>query len=116
MFHFPLSFDKQVKPGFTNYRLYSQKNKNVRTHLKNMGAARLVENEMNGISVQAFWIKKNVTFIKRNRKTSISLFRFVGTVGHHEDHFPIEKLDVSAEGDTVASISHDQRVKFWNIK
>jgi len=42
--------------------------------------------------------------------------RFVGTVGHHEDHFPIEKLDVSAEGDTVASISHDQRVKFWNIK
>ena len=42
--------------------------------------------------------------------------RFVGTVGHHEDHFPVEKLDVSAEGDMIASISHDQRVKFWNIK
>ena len=42
--------------------------------------------------------------------------RFLGTVGHHEDHFPIEKVDVSAEGDMVASISHDQKVKFWNIK
>jgi len=42
--------------------------------------------------------------------------RFVGTVGHHEDHFPVEKVDVSAEGDLIASISHDQRVKFWNIK
>ena len=42
--------------------------------------------------------------------------RFLGTVGHHEDHFPVEKLDVSAEGDIVASISHDQKVKFWSIK
>ena len=44
-----------------------------------------------------------------------------GTVGHHHGDtgrpvdFPIEKLDVSASGDIVASTSHDQRVKFWNI-
>jgi len=47
--------------------------------------------------------------------------RFVGTVGHHHGDggravdFPIEKLDVSGSGDIIASISHDQRVKFWNI-
>lgn len=42
--------------------------------------------------------------------------RFIGTIGHHEDQFPVEKIDVSAEGDLVATISHDQKVKFWNIK
>ena len=47
--------------------------------------------------------------------------RFIGTVGHHHGDggravdFPIEKLDVSGSGDIIASISHDQRVKFWNI-
>ena len=55
--------------------------------------------------------------------------RFIGTVGmhHHSGRdsdsgirsravdFPIEKLDVSAAGDIVASTSHDQRIKFWNI-
>ena len=47
--------------------------------------------------------------------------RFLGTVGHHHGDsgrpvdFPIEKLDVSGSGDIIASTSHDQRVKFWNI-
>ena len=41
--------------------------------------------------------------------------RFVGTVGHHENSFPIEKMDVSSTGEILASISHDNCVKFWNI-
>ena len=47
--------------------------------------------------------------------------RFLGTVGHHHGDsgrpvdFPIEKLDVCGSGDIIASTSHDQRVKFWNI-
>jgi len=41
--------------------------------------------------------------------------RFLGVVGHHEDQFPIEKLDVNTSGEYIASISHDNRVKFWNV-
>jgi len=41
--------------------------------------------------------------------------RFVGAVGHHELGFGVERVDVSATGELVASISHDQKVKFWNI-
>lgn len=41
--------------------------------------------------------------------------RFLGVVGHHEDNFPIEKLDVNTTGELVGSISHDNRVKFWNV-
>jgi len=41
--------------------------------------------------------------------------RFVGQVGHHGDEMPVEKMDVSSAGDTIASIGHDNRVKFWNI-
>jgi len=41
--------------------------------------------------------------------------RFLGVVGHHEDSFPVEKLDVNTTGELVASISHDNRVKFWNV-
>jgi len=42
--------------------------------------------------------------------------RFLGVVGHHEDEFPIEKLDVNTNGEIVASLSHDNRVKFWNVQ
>jgi len=42
--------------------------------------------------------------------------RFVGTVGHHEKGFGVEKLDVSHDGSLIASISHDECVKFWSIK
>lgn len=41
--------------------------------------------------------------------------RFLGVVGHHEDNFPVEKLDVNTTGELVGSISHDNRVKFWNV-
>ena len=41
--------------------------------------------------------------------------RFLGTVGHHAGGDPIERLDVSAGGEIVASISHDSKIKFWNI-
>lgn len=47
--------------------------------------------------------------------------RFIGTIGHHHGDggravdFPIEKLDVSGSGNVIASTSHDQRIKFWNI-
>lgn len=41
--------------------------------------------------------------------------RFLGVIGHHEDEFPIERLDVNTTGEIVASISHDNRVKFWNV-
>ena len=30
-------------------------------------------------------------------------------IGHHEDEFPIERLDVNTSGEIVASISHDNR-------
>ena len=36
-------------------------------------------------------------------------FRFLGVVGHHEDSFPVEKMDVNTTGELVASISHDNR-------
>ena len=42
--------------------------------------------------------------------------RFIGTVGFHENNFPVERLDVSGSGEMLASISHDQKIKFWNIK
>merc|ERR1712198_65601 len=42
-------------------------------------------------------------------------YKFLGVVGHHEDSFPVEKLDVNTTGELVASISHDNRVKFWNV-
>nr|ALS04485.1 WD repeat-containing protein 55 [Acartia pacifica] len=41
--------------------------------------------------------------------------RFIGQVGHHEGGMPIEKLEVNGEGNLIASIGHDNRVKFWNI-
>lgn len=38
-----------------------------------------------------------------------SFVRFLGVIGHHEDEFPIERLDVNTTGEVVASISHDNR-------
>ena len=35
--------------------------------------------------------------------------RFLGVVGHHEDAFPVERLDVNSTGELVASTSHDNR-------
>ena len=51
-----------------------------------------------------------------NRAVHLYPHRFVGTVGHHGKDESIEALDVSHDGELIASISHDQCVKFWNIK
>lgn len=40
--------------------------------------------------------------------------RFLGIVGDHEG-FPIESLSLSYDKKYLASCSHDQKVKFWNI-
>jgi len=42
--------------------------------------------------------------------------RFLGVVGQHEDDLPVEILDVNTSGELVASGSHDNRVKFWNVQ
>ena len=41
--------------------------------------------------------------------------RLLGVVGEHED-FPVENLSKSRCENFLASCSHDQKVKFWNIK
>ena len=46
----------------------------------------------------------------------MTISTFSGTVGHHEKGFGVEKLDVSHDGSLIASISHDECVKFWSIK
>ncbi|XP_058947791.2 WD repeat-containing protein 55-like [Pocillopora verrucosa] len=40
--------------------------------------------------------------------------RFVGTVGEHKD-FPVERMRISSDGNTLASCSHDQSIKFWDV-
>ncbi|XP_059141792.1 WD repeat-containing protein 55-like [Physella acuta] len=42
--------------------------------------------------------------------------RVLGLVGDHPGDFPIEKLSLTADTSCIASCSHDQRVKFWNIE
>jgi len=42
--------------------------------------------------------------------------RFLGVVGQHESDLPVEILDVNTTGEVVASASHDNRVKFWNVQ
>jgi len=49
------------------------------------------------------------------RAVLLNPHRFLGVIGHHEDEFPIERLDVNTTGEIVASVSHDNRVKFWNV-
>jgi hypothetical protein len=65
--------------------------------------------------LKAFLKKKNFLFVF-SRAVHLYPHRFIGTVGHHEGRFPIERLDISASGEIIASISHDQRIKFWSIK
>lgn len=40
--------------------------------------------------------------------------RFVGTIGEHDD-FPVERMRLSRDGDLLASCSHDQSIKFWDV-
>ncbi|BFZ24461.1 hypothetical protein BsWGS_27500 [Bradybaena similaris] len=41
--------------------------------------------------------------------------RVLGIVGQHEEGFPVESMSLTADQAFVASCSHDQRVKFWNV-
>jgi len=41
--------------------------------------------------------------------------RFMGIIGSHED-FPIQHLTLSSDRKIVASISHDECVKFWSVE
>ena len=40
--------------------------------------------------------------------------RFVGTIGEHED-LPVERMRLSRDGETLASCSHDHKIKFWDV-
>ena len=42
--------------------------------------------------------------------------RVLGVVGQHMEDFPVESLTQTADQSCVASCSHDQRVKFWNVE
>lgn len=41
--------------------------------------------------------------------------RFLGAVGHHDSRFGVDRIDISASGNILASISQDSKVKFWDI-
>lgn len=47
---------------------------------------------------------------------AIHLFpqRHLGVVGQHQ--LSVESLDISCDGQFIASSSHDQKIKFWNVK
>ena len=49
------------------------------------------------------------------RACSIQPNRFIGIIGDHDD-FPIQHLCISNDGNTCASLSHDECVKFWDIE
>ena len=42
--------------------------------------------------------------------------RFLGVVGEHGGEFPVENLALSRDKKLLASCSHDQKVKFWNVE
>ncbi|XP_013075098.2 WD repeat-containing protein 55-like isoform X1 [Biomphalaria glabrata] len=42
--------------------------------------------------------------------------RVLGLVGQHTGDFPVEALSLTADKTCIASCSHDQLVKFWNIE
>ena len=50
------------------------------------------------------------------RAVHIQPNRFVGVVGDHDDDFPVENLALSRDKTILASCSHDQKIKFWNIE
>ena len=48
------------------------------------------------------------------RAVSIAPNQFLHVVGEH-DNFPVENLSLSHCGKYVASCSHDEKVKFWDV-
>lgn len=49
------------------------------------------------------------------RAVNILPNRFIGVIGQHGD-FPVENLTLSRDKKTLASCSHDQTIKFWNVE
>ena len=49
------------------------------------------------------------------RAVNILPNRIIGVVGDHEK-FPVENLSLSHDKCLLASCSHDQTIKFWNVK
>ena len=93
------------------------------THLKscyfNLISLRSIKNLANDFKCPFLDIcSNNSNYYFRYFCRAVHLYphRFVGTVGHHDKSYPIEKLDVSYNGELIASISHDDCVKFWSIK
>ncbi len=41
--------------------------------------------------------------------------RMHGMVGEHDEDFPVESLALSSSKNILASISHDETIKFWNV-
>jgi WD repeat-containing protein 55 len=41
--------------------------------------------------------------------------RFLGIVGNH-NNFPIQQMSLSSDGNFLASISHDETVRIWNVE
>ncbi|KAL0101495.1 hypothetical protein PUN28_018965 [Cardiocondyla obscurior] len=63
-------------------------------------------------------ITENVVIIGEEsgiiRATSLFPHRHLGVVGQH--NFSVETLDVSNDGTLIASSSHDNDIKFWNVQ
>ncbi|XP_029664389.1 WD repeat-containing protein 55 homolog [Formica exsecta] len=62
-------------------------------------------------------ITENVVITGENgiiRATSLFPHRQLGIVGHHD--FSIETLDISNNGTLIASSSHNNDIKFWNVQ
>ena len=57
----------------------------------------------------------SISFHLPYRAVNILPNQFVGVVGEHKD-FPVENLSISHCKKLLASCSHDQTVKFWNIE
>ncbi|XP_045203971.2 LOW QUALITY PROTEIN: WD repeat-containing protein 55-like [Mercenaria mercenaria] len=49
------------------------------------------------------------------RAVNILPNRFLGVVGEHPGDFPVENLSLSRDKHWLASCSHDQKIKFWNV-
>ena len=42
--------------------------------------------------------------------------KLLGMIGEHEEDFPIEKISLSRDRNLVGSISHDDCIKFWDVR
>ena len=42
--------------------------------------------------------------------------RFIGVVGDHSGDLPVENIALSRDKKFLASCSHDQKIKFWNVE